>query len=50
MASDRFNGISDRIKVTLEKLRKARDYGEKHGLIADLRKLTGDLEREIFRP
>jgi hypothetical protein len=47
MASNRFNDLQVQIEKALEKLKDARDHGERSLLLAELRKLLADLEREV---
>jgi hypothetical protein len=45
MASESFDSIQVKIVATLEKLKNAKDYGERRQLLIELRALINQLER-----
>jgi hypothetical protein len=44
--SDRFTQIQQKIVATLEKLKNAKDYGERRQLVINLRALIVEIERD----
>jgi hypothetical protein len=45
MASDQFNKIKEKIVATLEKMKNAKDFGERRQLLIEIRTLIAELER-----